>query len=410
MERRRKVYSDEELELLADERYREIERQEEEARKAAANGEFWDFDPVEKGHVPENVVKEQRKTKRRPEERPRQEKRRQNTAHEKKKPRQGNGNPGTGQERQAFPHKKERSSLSERFIKRVGTLLGVLIVFLVILVIFGGDLIAGLFGNSRLASQEGVINILLVGQDAREEVEGSRSDSMMLVSVNKDTDQVRIVSLMRDMYVSIPGHEDNRINASYSLGGVDLLRKTVEKNFGVRIDGNVQIDFESFKTVVDAIGGVEIELSQEEADYLNLAYWQNGWTLTEGVQTLDGDQALAYSRIRQVGNSDFERTERQRTVLMTAFRKVKAQGKLKMLKLAKDIYPMLDTDIELKDMVNLGLTALSLKEDSITTYRLPVDGGYKNETIRDMAVLVPDLEMNRNYLLELLFGTAAEQE
>ena len=188
------------------------------------------------------------------------------------------------------------------------------------------------------------------------------------------------------------------------------MRKTVEKNFGVRIDGNVQIDFESFKTVVDAIGGVEIELSQEEADYLNLAYWQNGWTLTEGVQTLDGDQALAYSRIRQVGNSDFERTERRRTVLMTAFRKVKAQGKLKMLKLAKDIYPMLDTDIELKDMVNLGLTALSLKEDSITTYRLPVDGGYKNETIRDMAVLVPDLEMNRNYLLELLFGTAAEQE
>lgn len=422
MERKRKVYSHEELELLADERYLEIERLEEEARKAAAADEFWDFDHTEKTISGKEPVKEKSKSKpglnprrnSRPnprpkkgtEEQPKKTERSVEVPREKPIPRKDElrGKSKAGR------RTKERTPISQRFIKRVGTLLGVVIVFLVVLVIFGGDLIAGIFGNSKLASKEGVINILLVGQDAREEVEGSRSDSMMLVSVNNDTDQVKIVSLMRDMYVSIPGHEDNRINASYSLGGVDLLKKTVEKNFGVKIDGNVQIDFESFKTVVDAIGGVEIELSREEADYLNLAYWQYGWTLTEGVQTLTGDQALAYSRVRQVGNSDFERTERQRTVLMTAFRKVKAQGKIKMLSLAKDIYPMLETDIELKDMVNLGMTALSLKDDSITTYRLPVDGGYKNETIRDMAVLVPDLEMNRNYLTELLFGTVPAKE
>jgi len=396
MDHRKKAYSDEELELLADVRYLEIERQEEEARKAAAADEFWELNPSRNEKFSEKTEKRPKKEMRQKGEQTRRENKGKKQSPPSKK--------------QPVRRKKEKTPLSERFIKRVGTLLGVLIVLLVVLVIFGGDLIAGIFGNSRLASKEGVINILLVGQDAREEVEGSRSDSMMLVSVNKDTDQVKIISLMRDMYVAIPGYEDNRINASYSMGGVNLLTKTVEKNFGIKIDGNVQIDFESFKTVVDSIGGVEIELSQAEADYLNLAYWQYGWTLTEGVQTLNGDQALAYSRVRQVGNSDFERTERQRTVLMTAFHKVKSQGKIKMLKLAKDVYPMLDTDIELKDMVNLGLTALSLKDDSITTYRLPVDGGYKNETIRDMAVLVPDLEMNRSYLLELLFETAPEQE
>ena len=275
---------------------------------------------------------------------------------------------------------------------------------------FGGSIFGklGIGSEAGLASGKGVINILLVGQDGREEVEGSRSDSMMLVSVNKDTHKVKIDSLMRDMYVSIPGYEDNRINASYSLGGIDLLEKTVEQNFQVKIDGNVQIDFESFKTIIDKVDGVDIELSQAEADYLNTAYWQNGWTLAAGVQTLNGEQALAYSRIRQVGNSDFERTERQRNVLMTVFRKVKGQGKVKMLSLAKDIYPMLDTDIGIGDMLSLGLTAISLDEGNIETYRLPVDGGYENQTIRDMQVLVPDLEKNRAYLKELLFGSGEE--
>ena len=226
---------------------------------------------------------------------------------------------------------------------------------------------------------------------------------MMLVSVNKGTGKVKIVSLMRDMYVSIPGHDDNRINAAYSLGGVKLLEQTIENDFQVKIDGNVQIDFESFKTIIDKVDGVEIELSQEEADYLNTAYWQNGWSLSAGVQTLNGDQALAYSRIRQVGNSDFQRTERQRTVLMTVFRKVRGQGKLKMLSLAKDIYPMLDTDIGIGDMISLGTTAIGMDESDIETYRLPIDGGYTNQTIREMQVLVPDMEKNIAYLKELLF-------
>ena len=303
--------------------------------------------------------------------------------------------------------REEKPFFSEKIIRLIGGIIGIIIVLLVVITIFGGKIFSKLAsgGNTtQLASGKGVINILLVGQDGREDVEGSRSDSMMLVSVNKGTGKVKIVSLMRDMYVSIPGHDDNRINAAYSLGGVKLLEQTIENDFQVKIDGNVQIDFESFKTIIDKVDGVEIELSQEEADYLNTAYWQNGWSLSAGVQTLNGDQALAYSRIRQVGNSDFQRTERQRTVLMTVFRKVKGQGKLKMLSLAKDIYPMLDTDIGIGDMISLGTTAIGMDESDIETYRLPIDGGYTNQTIREMQVLVPDMEKNIAYLKELFFG------
>ncbi len=306
---------------------------------------------------------------------------------------------------------KEKPLLSERVIKLVGGLIGIVIMLLVVFVVFGDGILesVGLGGtrtNSEgLVSDSGVLNILLVGQDGREDVSGSRSDSMMLVSIDKGTDKVKIISLMRDMYVSIPGHDDNRINAAYSYGGVELLEEAIEQNFKVVIDGNVQIDFESFKEIVDKIGGVEIELSQEEADYLNTAYWQNGWTLSAGLQTLTGDQALAYSRVRQVGNSDFERTERQKKVLMSAFRKVKSQGIVSMLSLASDIYPMLDTDIGIGDMISLGTTALGMEESDIESYRLPADGMYENQTIREMQVLVPDMDANRQYLYELIFGT-----
>ena len=431
------VSSDEELERLIEEKYREIEYLEAQSRRQEVSGS---------GREDQRTRSRNRETgghsgpaRRQGEERSREDSYRNNRRNDSRNDRRGDRREEVRRERRgdrrdearydrreddrresryeseardsgSYDQKEEKPFFSERLIKYIGGIIGIIIVLLVVFVVFGGSIFGklGIGSEAGLASGKGVINILLVGQDGREEVEGSRSDSMMLVSVNKDTHKVKIVSLMRDMYVSIPGYEDNRINASYSLGGIDLLEKTVEQNFQVKIDGNVQIDFESFKTIIDKVDGVDIELSQAEADYLNTAYWQNGWTLAAGVQTLNGEQALAYSRIRQVGNSDFERTERQRNVLMTVFRKVKGQGKVKMLSLAKDIYPMLDTDIGIGDMLSLGLTAISLDEGNIETYRLPVDGGYENQTIRDMQVLVPDLEKNRAYLKELLFGSGEE--
>ena len=113
-----------------------------------------------------------------------------------------------------------------------------------------------------------VINILLIGQDRREGESRARSDTMILVSVNTERKSISLVSLMRDLYVQIPGYSDNRINAAYQWGGMELLDETVLENFGVEVDGNVEADFEQFETIIDILGGVDVEMSKGEAEYM----------------------------------------------------------------------------------------------------------------------------------------------
>ena len=139
------------------------------------------------------------------------------------------------------------------------------------------------------------INFLLVGRDAHGEGENGRSDSMMLCSVDTGANTVTLISFLRDMYVSIPGYRDNRLNAAYSMGGSELLIAALEENFGVSVDVSLEIDFEGFVGLIDKLGGVEITLTREEASHLNSGH---GWSLREGANHLDGEQALSYSRIR----------------------------------------------------------------------------------------------------------------
>ena len=141
-----------------------------------------------------------------------------------------------------------------------------------------------------------VSNILLIGQDARGE-ERARSDTMIICSINKKTNKITLTSIMRDLYVPIPGYSDNRINAAYQFGGMPLLDQVIEESLGIHIDGNVEVNFEGFIGAFTQIGNLDIELYQAEADYLNK---NNGWNLVEGVNSLTPEQALAYSRIRYV--------------------------------------------------------------------------------------------------------------
>ena len=113
----------------------------------------------------------------------------------------------------------------------------------------------------------GVTNILLIGQDTRTSGTRERSDSMILISVNDDTNAVNMISIMRDLYVQIPGYSDNRINASYQFGGAELLDEVIEKNFGVSVDYNVEVDFTGFESIIDLLGGVDITLTATEASY-----------------------------------------------------------------------------------------------------------------------------------------------
>ena len=233
---------------------------------------------------------------------------------------------------------------------------------------------------------ENIINILLIRQDG-DRVKAGRSDSMMILTINKKNGTIKITSLMRDMYVQIPGYSDNRINASYAFGGMQLLNETIKKNFLIHIDGNVEVDFDGFTQGIDTIGGVEINLNQKEAAHLRSQGFSNA---TEGKNQMDGKMALAYARIRKIGD-DFGRTERQRNVIMAAIQKVKGSSIPQIAALANKVLPFVTTDMTNDQILNLAFTALKADLNNIEQHRIPVDGSYKNASIRGMSVLVPDL-------------------
>lgn len=253
-----------------------------------------------------------------------------------------------------------------------------------------------------------LINILLIGQDRRPGEGRQRSDSMILCTINTKDKTLTMTSFLRDMYVQIPGYKDNRINASYAFGGMQLLDATLEKNFGVLVDANVEVDFYAFIDVIDMLGGVDIELTSSEAKSLNKNTWMGlsseDWNLTEGMNHLNGEQALAYSRNRSVGgDGDFGRTNRQRKVLSALVEKAKDLSILELDNLLVKILPSLTTDLTDAEILNYAAMLLPmLPELEVRTMRIPADGSYRMTTIRGMSVLIPDLEESRELLKTIL--------
>ena len=262
----------------------------------------------------------------------------------------------------------------------------------------------------ELEESDDIINILLIGQDRRSGEGRSRSDTIILLTVNKPAKTLTLTSFMRDMYVPIPGRSDNRINVPYLVGGMDLLDATIKRNFGVTVDANVVVDFYGFIDIVDMMGGIEVELTEKEADYMNRNFsWDvddgldDAWSLTAGVQQLNGSQALSYARMRKVGNSDYERTERQRRVVAKLIEKAKTLSVAELNLLMQHALPMITTDLENDEIVSYALELLPMLKDlEIQTMRIPVDGGYQSKMIDGMAVLVPDLWYNRVKLQEIM--------
>ena len=254
--------------------------------------------------------------------------------------------------------------------------------------------------NNGVIKDKDVINILLIGQDKRPGESRARSDSMMIATINKKTNSIKITSLMRDMYVQIPGYSDNRINTSYIFGGMKLLNEVIEKNFLVHIDGNVEVDFEGFIEGIDIIGGVPITITKAEASHLSKQGFSN---LSAGEVNMDGKLALAYARIRKIGN-DHGRTERQRKVIMAAFDKVKGSSISEIMAMANKVLPSTTTDMTNDQLINLALAAFGSNLGSIEQHRIPLDGSYRDAKIRGMLVLVPDLEVNRKELKRIIYG------
>ena len=245
-----------------------------------------------------------------------------------------------------------------------------------------------------------IINILLIGQDRRPGEGRTRSDSMILCTINTQKKTLVMTSFLRDLYVDIPDwngrtYQDNRLNACYAFGGMGMLDAALKNNFGIQVDHNLEVDFGSFEDIIEIFGGVSISLTKAEANYM-------GGGLKEGVNHLTPEQALRYSRIRKL-DSDFGRTNRQRKVLTALLNSVKGMSYDQLTNLVNKVLPMLTTDMSNADITNYMVKILPiLSQLEISTQSIPASGTYRSCSIRGMAVLVPDLDANRAILRNTL--------
>lgn len=248
-----------------------------------------------------------------------------------------------------------------------------------------------------------IINFLLIGKD-RASGGYSRTDTMILCTINKSTKKITLTSFMRDLYLKLPNGYSNRINASYVFGGVDLLKQTIEDNFGVTIHGTFEVDFEGFKDVIDLVGGVEITLSRAEAEYMNKYTEGATRAFVEGTYLLAGNEALCYARMRQVGAGDFTRTERQRLILETIYKKCYTMNATELYKLMEKVLPMITTNLTNGQIMSYAAQLLPVLSelDFDSSSRIPADGTYRMVMINKMSVLLADLEENRKMLEELM--------
>ncbi len=258
--------------------------------------------------------------------------------------------------------------------------------------------------TTEIGTEDHIVNILLIGQDARPGEKRTRSDVMILCTFNKNTKTLTMTSFLRDLYVQIPGYGNNKLNAAYAFGGMPLLNETLELNFGIHVDGNVEVNFEQFAGIIDILGGVEIELRSDEAAYINSCV--TGSRLRSGVQRLNGEQALTYSRIRKLdANADFSRTNRQRKVINSLIQEFKNSDISTILGLLEQVLPMITTDMTQSEIVGYTTELFPLLATAeIVSQRVPVDGAYVGRKIDGRSVLVADMDATRKFLEETLLG------
>lgn len=264
----------------------------------------------------------------------------------------------------------------------------------------------------NVSQDKNVLNILLVGQDKRPGQKRQRSDAMILCTINFDAKTLTLTSLMRDLWVYIPDHYNQRLNVPYKIGGFPLLNETLDYNFGVSADYNVEVDFTGFREVIDMVGGIDVELTASEASYLNKVGNKEFkdhtvWTLKKGMNHLDGTQALAYARIRKI-DSDFARTNRQRTVINLLLEKARGMDATSLYNMAKAILPMLNTDIKTSQVLEIILDVVPIiGELRVISQRVPMDNQYYLTSKNGASVIAmkkDQLEANKELLKKTMDG------
>lgn len=267
--------------------------------------------------------------------------------------------------------------------------------------------------SSELTSSSKVTNILLLGVDARpdDEDEASRADSMMLISFDREHGCIKMTSFLRDSWVYIPvADKKQRLNAACTYGGYSGVVDTIEYNFGVDIDGYVVADFEMFKIMVDSIGGVEVDVTEKEAkEVTNHPGRYGNVTLESGKHTLTGEQALAYCRIRKI-DTDWKRTERQRTVIQQIIKGVVSSGPVGAYKAASNVAPYIQTDLTKNEIRGLIFDALMCVGGGFDQNSCPFDGTWEYATHGGASVIDLDTDANKDKLIDYIYNSEKPEE
>lgn len=244
----------------------------------------------------------------------------------------------------------------------------------------------------------GKINVLLLGSDSRGEV-NARTDTIMIAQYDQKAHQSKLISIMRDIYVTIPGHGKQKINAAYAFGGPELLRQTIKENFQIDINYYAVVDFEGFSKIADVIapGGIEVDVPYEMSHGI-------GITIEPGTQILHGKELLGYVRFRHDRLSDFGRVQRQQEIIGKLKEESLSIGTIiKLPKLLGVIDPYVDTNMDSITLLMLGKDLIKNQSNELTTLRIPVDGSYTNERYNNVgAVLNIDLEENKSAIDQFL--------
>jgi LCP family protein required for cell wall assembly len=267
--------------------------------------------------------------------------------------------------------------------------------------------------------EEGVYNVLVLGEEAIGNGDArGRTDVIVVATINTVNKTLKLTSLMRDMLVQIPGYKDNKLNVAYETGGLDLLYETIALNLDLKLDGCVMVNFENFEKIIDEMGGLEITLTNGEADYLNSTNYISdpaNRDVVEGKQLLNGNQVLGYARVRKRStitgnNNDYGRTDRHRIILNAIFEKYKTKNKAELANLMLKYLPMITTDIDSKAFQLILNSYIDMGTMNIEQCRIPSDGTFQdNVKVRGMSVLIPDYAANIEVLHSFIFGdTMAE--
>lgn len=284
----------------------------------------------------------------------------------------------------------------------------------------------GTFNKTQLSSDElledsKVLNVMLFGEDNARGAEFGRSDSMIMLSIDNRHKKLKMTSFQRDSYVYVDGYGYEKLTNAYAYGGPKLTIQTIESNFGIKVDRYAVVDYASFIDIIDVLGGIDLELTQDEIDYINYQLYKNNQsdtrtTITDapGKVHLTGQQALWYARNRGldsaeeeigIAGDDWDRTSRQRNLLETMFNDMKNADLTQIISIVGKVGPLVTTNLKKDEITALVSHSMTYLTYSVEQYTVPQEGQwyYMDDTPVGSVIAFSDLETQRRLFAEFIY-------